>query len=129
MEGIKAYLNVIDKRLLNKIEGKPKEFISLFQQQSYHSEDAFSRAFCGKKYNTSYYRTVKSRTKKALQILAIFSTIKGASEAKKNHDNCRKFFVAGQKILTAGEREEGIRLIEKAWRLATENGFMHLACE
>lgn len=129
METIKSYLAIIDPQLINQLSGKPAEFVRLLQQNKPETEEIFIQEICGKNKDKSYYQVLKSRTKKILQILAIFSTLKGASEAKKKLDNCHKNFVAGQKFLTAGKRTEGLRLIKKAWRLAVDYDFVHLACE
>ena len=87
MEGIKTYLEVINPYYLRHLTGKSAQFIHLFQECPHLSEEAFKRKICGEECSESYYRTLKSRTKKILQILAVFSSIKGASEAKKKYDN------------------------------------------
>ncbi|MEM9822028.1 MAG: hypothetical protein AAF985_13190 [Bacteroidota bacterium] len=129
MENLKAYLSLIDLRLLQHISGKPGEFIRLFQQKNYLSEEAFMTRICGQKHSAGYYRELKSRTIAILQRLALIGAIKGANPVKKKLDNCRKFFVIGQKFLGNGERLEGLRLIKKSWKIAVQYDFTYLACE
>ena len=129
MEALKSYLSVINPPLLRHLTGMPGEFIRLFREQTYLSEDIFKQQICGTKHSDSYYRELKSRTIKILQALAIISTPRGGSQVKKKYDICQKKFTIGQKFLNTGDRQEGIRLIKQAYNIASEYEFVHLACE
>ena len=129
MEQFKSYFSLIDPRLLIHINGKPGEFIRLFREENFLSEEVFIRKICGKKHGRSYYSDLKSRTIRILQALAIISTSRGRSTVTKKLENCRKFFTIGRKFLGKGDRDEGLRLIKEAYRLAVEYNFVYLACE
>ena len=129
MEGLKSYLSIIDPGVLNGITGRPGEFIRLFQEYEYLSENAFAQKICGTKHSPKYYINLKSKTKKILQALAIISTNTKDSSVKKKYDSCQKNFTVAQKFLTKGDRTEGLRLIRRAYRVANKNEFSHLACE
>ena len=129
MEGLKSYFSSINPRLLNHVSGKPKEFISVFRECNFLSEDAFARKLFGGDYDDNRYREWKSRTVRILQALVIISISEGGSSTKKKFDECQKKFTVGQKFLTQGDRVEGLRLTKQAYRLAIENDFSHLACE
>ncbi|MEM9824338.1 MAG: hypothetical protein AAF985_24850, partial [Bacteroidota bacterium] len=129
MDELNAYFSIIEPRLLNHVKGKPAQFIGLYLKQKYISEEAFKERICGKKQAKSYYSTLKTRTIKILQALAIISTPKGASIVKKKYDLCQKKFTIGQKFLNQGQRNEGLRIIKQAYSLAVKYDFSHLACE
>lgn len=129
MNNLKAYLQCIDAQLLTQLTGKPKEFVDLFLSQKFISEEAFMNAFCGKNKDRYYYTDWKSKTLKILQAFAIVSTKSEGSFIKKKYDNCQKKFFVGYKILREGQREEGIRLIKQAYKIASEYDFVYLACE
>ena len=129
MESLKSYISIIDPRLLNQLSGKPAKFIRLFQQGKFFNEEAFINVICGEKYDRKYYGSLKSRTIKALQILAFMSGSEGANQVKKKYEICQKKFFLGQKFLAKSERLEGIKLIKQAYRIAIGYDFVHLASE
>lgn len=129
MEALKLYISLIEPRLLRHVKGKPGQFIALLREEIFFDETVFKQRICGTDFSPSYYRTLKSRTLKILQALVIISSSQGNSEVKKNYDNCQKYFLLGQKMLTQGKNSEGIRLIRQAHRIAVEYNFVHLASE
>jgi len=129
MEVLKEYISNVETLLLKQITGKPKEFIELFLQKKYISEDAFIDDFCGDKYSKRYYADCKAKTIRILQIMSIISDIKGGSKVKKNYDFCQKKFLLGQKLMMQGQKKEGIRVIKQAYKVAIKYDFVHLACE
>lgn len=129
IEILKAYFSNIDSRLYKHVSGKPKEFIEVFREGNFLSEEAFMTALCGNEHSEEYYFQWKSRTLKILQAFAIVSDEKGGSTTKKKFDNCQKKFLLAQKFFTQGQRVEGLRLAKQAYQLATEYSFPHLASE
>ncbi|MEO1518312.1 MAG: hypothetical protein AAFV95_25060 [Bacteroidota bacterium] len=129
MEKIQAYLSLVDPRLLHHVKGKPGEFIHLFREKKYESEDAFAQRVCDGKHAKAHYRNLKSRTIRILQSLAVMSPSKGGSELKKNYDTAIKKFAVAQKLLNKCHRTEGIQLIKQIHEIAMAYDFVHLACE
>lgn len=129
MESLKAYIEVIDPRLLHHLKGKMGEFIELYRSQHFVSEEAFIAHYCGDKYTRKHYLNLKSRTLKILQVFALVSAAQETNLVKKKLDLCRKNFAIGQKFLGKNERKEGLRLIKQAYGIAVKYNFVHLACE
>ena len=129
MNDIQAYLAIIDPRLLQHIKGKPAEFVQLFQQHKSASEEIFIRKICEGNYSEDYYVNLKCQTIEILQYLSIISSSKGKSFVKKKYDGCLRRFIVGQKFLNKGQREEGVKIIKHAYRLAVNYDFAYLACE
>lgn len=129
MEILKSYFSSIDPMLFNHVSGKPREFIDLFRSENFLNEKVFEKALCGENYNERYYSELKSRTIKILQALVIISDEKGEILVNKNFHKAQKKFLLGHKFLTKGQREEGIRVIKQAYKIAVDFDFSHLACE
>jgi len=129
MDTLLMYISLIEPRLLRHVTGKPGQFITTLREETYLNEEAFQTRICGPKNSPSYYRTLKSRTLKIVQALAIISAQKGGSMVKKNFDKMSKYFLMGQKILSSGERMEGLRLIKQAYKIAATFDFVYQACE
>ena len=129
MKGLKSYFSSINPALLAHVSGKPKEFIRIFREQNFLTEEAFKSKICEDKYNDVYYRKRKSDAIKILQALVIISDVKKGSLTKKKYDKCQKKFTVGQKMLMQGDRDEGIRLIKQAYQIAVEYDFSYQACE
>ena len=83
MEKLRTYISLVDSRLFSYLPAKPRQFIRLFQEQEYLSEEAFATVVCGEKYDKVYYSALKSRTIKSLQALAIISPMSGKNLVKK----------------------------------------------
>ena len=129
MKSIQAYLTIIDPRLLQHIKGKPAQFVQLLREQNFVSEEAFIRTVCGEEHGKEYYHNLKSRVLQILQSLCLMSPSRTSSLVKKKYDLCLKKFTIAQKFLNKGEREEGMRLVKQAHRIAINHDFVHLACE
>jgi len=128
MEKIKVYVSAIDSQSLRFFSGKCRQFIELVKKGK-KSEKEITEIICEGKYDISYYRNIKSKSKKILQKLVIISASGGGSQVKKKYDICQKNFTLGQKFLNKGERIEGLRLIKKAYHIAIEFDFVYLAYE
>ncbi|MEO1516869.1 MAG: hypothetical protein AAFV95_17740 [Bacteroidota bacterium] len=129
MKEVKAYISNIDPLLLQHVTGRVGKFIHLLAEKEFLSEEIFIRSICGEKYDQQHYDNLKHRALKILQALALVSVFKGSNEVKKKLDFCRKNFALGQKFLGKGVRDEGIRLIRQAHRVAVRYDFVHMASE
>ena len=129
MNSIKTYILNIEPKLLQHLNGKMGQLIHAVQNHDFVSEEALIRHVCGEKRERKYYLNLKSRTLKMLQALAIVSASKGASETKKKLDICRKKILLGKKFIGNGDKEEGLRLVKQAHRIALSYDFVYMACE
>lgn len=129
MKTIKIYLKTINPHFLDHLSGNTKRFVTLLQEKNFSSEEIFAKELCGDKSTMKKYSVIKTRALKILQALAIVSNTKSGSTTKKKFDQCQKKFFIAQKLITQGERVEGLRLAKQAYQLATDYDFIHLACE
>ncbi|MFK8101935.1 MAG: hypothetical protein AB8G15_05415 [Saprospiraceae bacterium] len=129
MDTLQSYLSMVDSRLLHQLTGKTKEFIRVFQEENYISENAFMNRVCGERHKQRYYYYLKANTITILQAFAMVSRSTGVNTVQKKLDFCRKNFTVGQKFLERGVRGEGLGLIRQAYKIAVEYDFAHLACE
>ncbi|MEM9821462.1 MAG: hypothetical protein AAF985_10335, partial [Bacteroidota bacterium] len=83
MDGLKSYLSIISPHLLNQVGGKSGQMIRLLREQHFLSEEVFKQRICQGKYEEAYYRSLKSKTIRILQALAIVSPPKDGSEVQK----------------------------------------------
>ncbi|MEM1320995.1 MAG: hypothetical protein AAGG75_12150 [Bacteroidota bacterium] len=129
MKTLKTYISIIDPNLLRKISGKPAELVRLLQTNTYISDEAFCEAVCGGKHTRKYYTNLKLRTLKILESLLFATAPPPHSLLKKKYDFCLKNFLIGQKLIARHKQSEGITVMKRAYIVARDYEFYHLAVE